>query len=151
MLLAAGQGPPQFLTQIAALVVTAALIGYLCARLQVVPIVGFLLAGVLIGPNALGVVRALQIIEAAAEIGVILLLFTIGIESLIGRLLQIRRLVLVGGSLQVLGSVALVTAVLALAGVDVRAAVFTGLLVSLSSGAPAVSCALSPSHSRSPP
>ncbi len=135
MLLAASAGPPEFLTQIAALVVTAAVIGYACVRLRIVPIVGFLLAGVLIGPNALGVVREREIIDAAAEVGVILLLFTIGIEFSIGRLMAIRRLVLLGGTLQVLGSVAVVTGVLVAAGVDGRAAVFTGLLVSLSSTA----------------
>ena len=135
MLLAAGSGPPEFLTQIAALVVAGAVIGYACARLRVVPIVGFLLAGVLIGPYALGVVREREIIDAAAEVGVILLLFTIGIEFSLGRLLAIRRLVLLGGSLQVLGAVAVVTAVLVVAGVDPRPAVFTGLLVSLSSTA----------------
>ena len=135
MLLAAGEGPPQFLTQIAALVVAGAVIGYVCARLRIVPIVGFLLAGVLIGPNALAVVREREVIDAAAEIGVILLLFTIGIEFSIGRLMSIRRLVLLGGSLQVLSAVAVVTGVLVLAGVDLRPALFTGLLVSLSSTA----------------
>jgi CPA2 family monovalent cation:H+ antiporter-2 len=133
--LAAAAGPPEFLTQIAALVVAAAVIGYACARLRIVPIVGFLLAGVLIGPNALGVVREREIIDAAAEVGVILLLFTIGIEFSLGRLMAIRRLVLLGGSLQVVGAVGLTTGVLVLAGVDLRPAVFTGLLVSLSSTA----------------
>ena len=135
MLLAAGEGPPAFLTQIAALVVAGAVIGYVCARLRVVPIVGFLLAGVLIGPNALGVVREREVIDAAAELGVILLLFTIGIEFSIGRLMSIRRLVLLGGSLQVLSAVGVTTGLLLLAGVELRAAVFTGLLVSLSSTA----------------
>ena len=135
MLLAAGEGPPAFLTQIAALVVAGAVIGYVCARLRIVPIVGFLLAGVLIGPNALAVVREREVIDAAAELGVILLLFTIGIEFSIGRLLSIRRLVLLGGSLQVLSAVGVTTGLLLLAGVELRAAVFTGLLVSLSSTA----------------
>jgi len=135
VVLAAAEGPPAFLGQIAALVVAAAVIGYVCARLRIVPIVGFLLAGVLIGPNALGLVREREIIDAAAEVGVILLLFTIGIEFSIGRLLAIRRLVLLGGSLQVVGAVALTTGVLVLAGVDLRPALFTGLLVSLSSTA----------------
>lgn len=135
VLLAVEAGPPEFLTQIAALVVAGAVIGYACARLRVVPIVGFLLAGVLIGPNALGVVREREIIDAAAEVGVILLLFTIGIEFSLGRLMAIRRLVLLGGSLQVASAVAVVTGVLVLAGVDLRPAVFTGLLVSLSSTA----------------
>jgi CPA2 family monovalent cation:H+ antiporter-2 len=135
VVLAVEAGPPAFLAQIAALVVAAAVIGYACARLRIVPIVGFLLAGVLIGPDALGIVREREIIDAAAEVGVILLLFTIGIEFSIGRLLAIRRLVLLGGSLQVAGAVALTTGVLVLAGVELRAALFTGLLVSLSSTA----------------
>ncbi len=133
--LAAGDGPPAYLAQIAALVVAGSVIGYLCARLRIVPIVGFLLAGVLIGPNALGVVREREIIDAAAEVGVILLLFTIGIEFSIGRLMAIKRLVLLGGAVQVLTVVGLVSALLVAVGVDVRPAVFTGLLVSLSSTA----------------
>ena len=135
VVLAVEAGPPAFLAQIVALVVAAAVIGYACARLRIVPIVGFLLAGVLIGPDALGIVREREIIDAAAELGVILLLFTIGIEFSIGRLMAIRRLVLLGGSLQVAGAVAVTTGVLVLAGVELRAAVFTGLLVSLSSTA----------------
>ena len=99
------------------------------------PIVGFLLAGVLIGPIALGVVREREIIDAAAEVGVILLPFTIGIEFTISRLMAIRRLVLLGGSLQVAGAVGLTTGVLVLAGADLRPALFTGLLVSQSSTA----------------
>ena len=97
MTLAAGaSGPPEYLTQIVALLAAAAVIGYLCARLRIVPIVGFLLAGVLIGPSVLGVVREGAVVEAAAEVGVILLLFTIGIEFSIARLLAIRRTVLLG-------------------------------------------------------
>jgi CPA2 family monovalent cation:H+ antiporter-2 len=63
-----------------------------------VPIVGFLLAGVLIGPSGLRVVDEREVVDAAAEVGVILLLFTIGIEFSIARLLAIRRTVLLGGS-----------------------------------------------------
>lgn len=48
IVLAVEAGPPAFLGQIAALVVAAAVIGYACARLRIVPIVGFLFAGVLI-------------------------------------------------------------------------------------------------------
>ena len=52
------------------------MIGYACARLRIIPIVGFLLAGVLIGPDAHGIVREREIVDAAVEVGVILLLFT---------------------------------------------------------------------------
>lgn len=131
--LAAAAEPPPFLVEVAALVVAGALVAYLGHRVGVVPIVGFLLAGVAIGPNALGLVEDREMVDAAAEVGVILLLFTIGLEFSLGRLARIRRPILVGGGLQVVGAVAAVGAILLLAGVDWRAAVFTGMLVSLSS------------------
>jgi monovalent cation:H+ antiporter-2, CPA2 family len=135
VLAASASGPPAYLEQVVALVGAAAVIGYLCARARVVPIVGFLLAGVLIGPSALGVVREREVVDAAAEVGVILLLFTIGIEFSIARLMAIRRTVLLGGSLQVGLAVVAVTGVCAAVGVDLRSSLFTGLVVSLSSTA----------------
>jgi CPA2 family monovalent cation:H+ antiporter-2 len=135
VLAASASGPPEYLTQVVALVGAAAVIGYLCARLRIVPIVGFLLAGVLIGPSVAGIVDEREVVDAAAEVGVILLLFTIGIEFSLARLRAIRRTVLLGGVLQVGLTVGAVTAVCALAGVDLRSALFTGLVVSLSSTA----------------
>jgi len=128
-------GPPAFLTQLVALLVAAALIGYFSARVRIVPIVGFLLAGVLIGPNALGLISAREVVDAAAEIGVILLLFTIGIEFSLDRLARLKTLILVGGTLQVALTVMVVTGTLMAFGVPWRAAVFTGFLVALSSTA----------------
>ena len=59
----------------------SAAVAWLGQRLfGLVPLVGFLLTGVAIGPNALGLVSDPHLVEVAAEIGVILLLFTIGIE-----------------------------------------------------------------------
>jgi CPA2 family monovalent cation:H+ antiporter-2 len=132
---AAASGTPPYLGELVALLVAAGLIGYLSVRTRVVPIVGFLLAGVLIGPHALGLVRQQEIVNAAAEIGVILLLFAIGIEFSVERLARIKRLVLVGGGLQVLLCVALTTGVLAIFHVPWRAGVFTGCLLALSSTA----------------
>ncbi|MDQ3802305.1 MAG: cation:proton antiporter [Acidobacteriota bacterium] len=132
--LAAGAAPP-FFTETAALIVAGAVVAYLCQRLRLVPIVGFLLAGVLIGPNALGLVRDQELVNAAAEVGVILLLFTIGIEFSLGRLARIKRLIFGGGGLQVGLAAALTTGLLAAFGVGWRAALFTGFLVALSSTA----------------
>lgn len=134
-LLAAGSDIPEFLPELVALVGGAALVGYLSSRLRVVPIVGFLLAGVAIGPAQLGLVDNQEVVDVAAEVGVILLLFTIGIEFSLERLARIRRLILGGGGLQVLLATT-VTAGLAMAGgVDASTAIFTGFLVSLSSTA----------------
>ena len=89
----------------------------------------------LIGPNALGLVQDAELIDAAAELGVIFLLFTIGIEFSLEQLARIRRLIFVGGGLQVGVTVALVTSLCLLFGVDWRVGVFTGFLVALSSTA----------------
>jgi CPA2 family monovalent cation:H+ antiporter-2 len=134
VLLAATLVPP-FFAQAVAIVVAAALIAYVCHRVGLVPIVGFLAAGVVIGPHALGLVSDLELVNAAAEIGVILLLFTIGIEFSLERLARIKALIFGGGGLQV-GLATLATTVVLLAfGVDWRAGLFTGFLVSLSSTA----------------
>lgn len=135
--LAAGSAtePPAFLAQLVALIVAAALIGYTCSRLRIVPIVGFLLAGVAIGPDALGLVRNLDVVNVAAEIGVILLLFSIGIEFSLERLARIKRLILAGGGLQVGLTTGILTGALALAGVSWQIGLYTGFLVALSSTA----------------
>ncbi|HEU4741357.1 MAG TPA: cation:proton antiporter [Meiothermus sp.] len=132
--LAAGEGPA-FFGELAALVVISAGIAFVSFRLGLVPIVSFLLAGVIIGPGALGIVRNPQLINAAAEIGVVLLLFTIGIEFSLERLARIARLIFVGGGLQVGLTLALTTGLLALLGVSWREGVFTGCLLALSSTA----------------
>jgi len=131
----AASAVPQFLTEIVALIVAGALIAYICFRLRLVPIVGFLVAGVLIGPNALGLVRDQALVDATAEIGVILLLFTIGIEFSLEKLARIQRLILGGGSMQVGLSVVITMAVLLPFGVDWKTGIFTGMLVALSSTA----------------
>ncbi len=126
---------PQFLTEIVALIVAGAVIAYICFRLRLVPIVGFLLAGVLIGPNALGLVRDQALVDATAEIGVILLLFTIGIEFSLEKLARIQRLIFGGGLMQTGFTILLIALVLLAFGIDWKVGVFTGMLVALSSTA----------------
>lgn len=126
---------PRFLPEAVALLAAAALIAYICSRLGIVPIAGFLLAGVAIGPHALGVVEDIELVEAAAELGVVLLLFTIGIEFRLEQLARIRRAVFGSGGLQVGLTILVVTLALMLFGVSWRDAVFTGCLVALSSTA----------------
>jgi monovalent cation:H+ antiporter-2, CPA2 family len=132
---AADGAVPAYLTATAALIIAAALVGYLSVRLRVMPIVGFLLAGVLIGPNQLGLVSSTEAVEAAAEVGVILLLFTIGIEFSLARLARVWRWVAFGGGAQVVLATAAGLAVVAALGRDWRVGLFTGFLVALSSTA----------------
>ncbi|MCX8160207.1 MAG: cation:proton antiporter, partial [Candidatus Saccharicenans sp.] len=70
-------------------------------RLKVPAIVGFLITGIVIGPGGLALVKNPAVINALAEIGVMMLLFIIGIEFSLERLQRIQRYFWFGGSLQV--------------------------------------------------
>ena len=123
------------LNEIAALLVVSVVIAYLCYKVRLVPIVGFLLAGVAIGPNALAIVQDQELVDVLAEVGVILLLFTIGIEFSLDKLARIRRAIAIGGGLQVGLSIAAITGGLVAAGISWQEGVYTGCLVALSSTA----------------
>jgi CPA2 family monovalent cation:H+ antiporter-2 len=98
-------------------------------------IIGFLITGVLAGPHGLRLVRALEEVEILAEIGVMLLLFTIGLEFSLKRLMQIKRAVLLGGALQVFITLVAFFAVFYYGGFTAGEAIFIGCLVALSSTA----------------
>lgn len=124
-----------FLNELVALFMVSVFIAYLSYRIKLVPIAGFLIAGVIIGPNALGLVQDQDLVDMLAEIGIILLLFSIGIEFSLEKLSRLKNAIIVGGGLQVLLSVAAVVAILSYFGVDWKVAVYTGCLVALSSTA----------------
>lgn len=124
-----------FLPELVALFTVSVIIAYLCYRFKIVPIVGFLIAGVVIGPNALGLVQDQELVDMLAEIGIILLLFTIGIEFSLEKLARIKKAIFLGGGLQVGITVALVAFILSFWGIDWNSAIYTGCLVALSSTA----------------
>src|SRR5881409_1174397 len=104
-------------------------------RLKLPALPGFIVAGVLLGPNALGLVSDVHQVESLAEVGVILLLFTIGIEFSLSRLREMGRQVVAGGGAQVGLTVAL-SCVLAMAlHLSWRVSLLLGFLVALSSTA----------------
>ncbi len=108
---------------------------YICHRIQITAIVGFLLTGVLAGPHGLGLVKAAHEVDILAEVGVVLLLFTIGIEFSLKTLLQIKKSVLLGGSLQVILTLLAAFLIARRTGQTVGESVFIGLLIALSSTA----------------
>ena len=128
-------GTLPFVGELAALFAAGVVVAYLCYRVRLVPIAGFLVAGVVIGPGALGLVTDLELVASLAEVGVILLLFSIGVEFSLGQMARLARPIFLGGGVQVVLTVALVTGGLVAAGVGAGAAVFTGFLVALSSTA----------------
>ena len=123
------------LEEILILLVTSLPIAFLCKRLKLPVIVGFIITGVVIGPYGLGLIKDSTAVELLAEIGVVLLLFTVGLELSLRRVLELKRLVLLGGGLQVLLTTALVTGVAYWLGRPVNQAIFFGFLLALSSTA----------------
>ena len=104
-------------------------------RLKLPALPGFIVAGILLGPNAFGLVSDPRDVEGLAEVGVILLLFTIGIEFSLSRLKEMGRQILVGGFSQ-MGFTILATLAVGLAFLDGwRVALFLGFLIALSSTA----------------
>ncbi|MFN2572554.1 MAG: cation:proton antiporter [Gemmatimonadales bacterium] len=104
-------------------------------RFKLPALPGFIVAGIVLGPNALGLVSDPRDVEGLAEVGVILLLFTIGIEFSLSRLKEMGRQILVGGGSQ-MGFTILATLVVGFAFLgNWRIALFLGFLIALSSTA----------------
>lgn len=104
-------------------------------RLLFPSIVGFFIAGIVAGPAGLGLIRSTHHIEQVAEIGVVLLLFTLGIEFSLKELMRIKHLVFLGGGIQVLVTILTVAGCSLLLAVPWNRAIFLGFLVALSSTA----------------
>jgi len=106
-----------------------------CHRLRVPSVVGFLLTGILVGPFGLGLIGAIEEVKILAELGVVLLLFTIGIEFSLKNLLQIKKSVILGGSLQLVLTLLAVFVIFTNLKWAFGESLFIGFLVSLSSTA----------------
>ncbi len=120
------------LTIVMALAVAAV---YLCNLIKIPSIVGFLITGILAGPHGLGLVSASEEIEVLAEVGVVLLLFIIGMEFSFSTFKQMKKTLLIGGGVQVGLTVLLAAGLGHLLNRPLGAAFFDGMLVALSSTA----------------
>ena len=98
-------------------------------------IAGFLVAGALIGPHGLNLISDIATVQVLAEIGIVLLLFTIGIEFSLVQLASLRQILFVAAPIQVGGVIVIAWLIGALAGVPTSQAIFWGFLLSLSSTA----------------
>jgi len=108
---------------------------FLFNKIKLPSIVGFLVAGMIIGPSGLQLIDINSEIEVMAEIGVILLLFTIGLEISLKDLLKSKEVLIFGGLMQV-GFTIIISAILFIAsGIDIKKSIFFGMLISLSSTA----------------
>src|SRR5688500_20010817 len=114
----------------------AFVLGFAAARLRLPPLVGYLLAGVLVGPFTPGFVADTGLAQQLAEIGVILLMFGVGIHFSAGDLLAVRRIALLGAVVQITGAIALGAGIALLWGWSWAAGCVFGL--SLSGASPVV-------------
>lgn len=104
-------------------------------KMNVPSIVGFLIAGMIIGPYGFQFINDSSQIKVMAEIGIMLLLFTIGLEVSFTRLMQIKKYLLVAGGFQLLGTITIASIIIMIFGMSVKESVFLGILISLSSTA----------------
>lgn len=122
------------LIQNLAIALGAALMGGLVSRaLKQSAIIGYLLAGVLIGPYALGLIQESAQIRLLAIIGVVLLLFTIGVGFSLREVLRVRKIAIGGGIFQLLVTTGLGAGVASFFGWSLREAVVFGFLIAMTS------------------
>jgi CPA2 family monovalent cation:H+ antiporter-2 len=108
---------------------------FVTRRLGLPALVGFLVTGFMLGPGVTGAVESVERVQQLAEIGVILLLFTVGLEFSLARLTKMARLLAGAGCLQLGSTVAVVTTFTMIAGYSAAQALVLGLVAALSSTA----------------
>ncbi|MEJ2525073.1 MAG: cation:proton antiporter [Desulfuromonadales bacterium] len=117
------------------LLVLALANAWLFSRMRQSPIVGYLTTGLLVGPYGFHLIKGVHEVEMVAEIGVVLLLFTIGLEFSYKRIVRLKKLLLSAGTMQVTCTFLAVTCGTYLLGEPLRAAVVLGMAMALSSTA----------------
>lgn len=108
---------------------------FLFKKINLPSIVGFLIAGIIIGPFGLNIIKSVNQIGVMAEIGIMLLMFTIGLEFSLSQLIRIKKFLLVAGGYQLVITVIVSSVVFISLGIEINQAIFFSLLVSLSSTA----------------
>jgi CPA2 family monovalent cation:H+ antiporter-2 len=123
------------LRDLSVVLAVAVAVAFLFRRLKLSVVSAFLVAGAIIGPSGARLVPETGMVNSLAEIGVALLLFTVGLEISFSNLKKMRRRILLGGGGQLLATILLVLLFLLPAGFDAPEAVFIGFVLSLSSTA----------------
>ena len=126
---------PAFLTELVVVFGVAVLVVLVLSRLRLPAVAGFIVAGAVLGPSGLGIASSSERITSLAEVGVVLLLFTIGLEFSLARLRRLWKVIALGGALQVGVTTLGVVGIAGAAGESVARGVFFGFLVALSSTA----------------
>ncbi len=122
-----------FLVNLSVSLGLALMLGLLTQRLRLSPIVGYLLAGIALGPSTPGFVADPKMAHDFAEVGVILLMFGVGLHFNFADLLAVRRIAIPGSLGQILVASILGTLVALLSGMEAGAALVIGLAISVAS------------------
>lgn len=125
--------PQSILTDIVIIIVTATILAYLARTLRQPLIAAYVIAGIILGPIGLSLISDIETIKSVSEVGVILLLFIVGLQINISRLKNVGLVATLGGSIQVLATFLLGFFLMKLAGFDNTNAVYAGLIVAFSS------------------
>ena len=121
------------ITTIAAALGLALVMGLLAARLKIPPLVGYLIGGIVIGPATPGFVADVELSAQLAEIGVMLLMFGVGLHFSLDDLLAVRKIALPGAIVQIAVATLLGIAVTGLWGWSLSAGIVFGLALSVAS------------------
>ncbi|MDQ3023639.1 MAG: cation:proton antiporter [bacterium] len=124
-----------YLPQLLIVVTVGVVAALLLARFKLPPVAGFLLAGAIVGPHGVGLISDVEGIQRIAEFGVVLLLFTLGVEFSGERLRRLGKIVLSGGLLQVALTVGAAIPIAMAFGQPISSALFYGFIFALSSTA----------------
>ena len=125
----------EFLKSLIIILGISAVALFILNKFGIPSIVGFLIAGILLGPHGLELIKDVHLVEIFAEIGVVLLLFTIGLEFSLKKMLALRKTIFAGGMLQVLITSLIVFAFSKAAGKDINTSLILAFLIPLSSTA----------------
>src|SRR3954466_8586139 len=122
-----------FLVTLAIALIAATIGAAIAVRLGQSAILGYVAAGVLIGPHTIGPTADEHTVAALADVGLVFLLFAVGLELSVRDLIRVRKIAMVGGSIQVAGMVALGYLVAVALGFGPLEALFFGAFISQSS------------------
>jgi CPA2 family monovalent cation:H+ antiporter-2 len=124
-----------FLQDLVVILAAAVAVVAFLRYLKLPSIAGFIIAGTVVGPNALGLIQDLHQVEVLAETGVVLLLFGIGLELSLSRVRRLWRPIAIGGSVQVGATILAVLGLSFLFGMGLRSGLLLGFIIAVSSTA----------------
>ncbi|NLE36198.1 MAG: sodium:proton exchanger [Bacteroidales bacterium] len=126
---------PGVLKDIVIIFALSTFVNFIFTRIRIPAIIGYLITGIIAGPYLLKLISSPENVEVMAEIGVILLMFTIGLEFSLNHLLNIRKVVFLGGFMQLLLTATITMLTARVFHFEWTESVFVGFLTALSSTA----------------